>query len=78
MTNRYLTWNQEAKTISSILEKAPTIDKSKRIGPQEFKIRQDNVIAALDKNGIDVALVYSDEHYCGDVPYLGGNTNITN
>jgi Xaa-Pro aminopeptidase len=77
MTKRKISWAEEARTVSAILEKAPIIDKQKRISPEEFKIRQDNVIAALDKKGIDVALVYSDEHYCGDVPYLGGNTNIT-
>lgn len=35
------------------------------------------VQTALAENGFDVGLVFSDEHYCGDVPYLGGNTNIT-
>jgi len=77
MENRNILWMEEAKTISRILEQAPKIDKFKRIGSEEFRERQGNVIKRLDEQGIDVALVYSDEHYCGDVPYLGGNTNIT-
>src|SRR5664279_5251778 len=24
-----------------------------------------------------VGIVFSDEHYCGDVPYLGGNINVS-
>lgn len=77
MDNRNLTWIEEAKTISRILGQAPKIDKFKRIKSEEFRERQKNVIKKLDEQGIDIALVYSDEHYCGDVPYLGGNTNIT-
>ncbi len=76
MKNRDISWMKEAKIISRILEQVPKIDKFKRIGSEEFRERQDNVIKRLDEQGIDVALVYSDEHYCGDVPYLGGNTNI--
>ena len=30
----------------------------------------------LQKHGHTVGLVFTDEHYNGDVPYLGGNTNI--
>lgn len=77
MTERSKQWLKEAKTISKILEKSPDIDKNKRITTQEFKKRQQNVIDALDKNNLDCAFVYSDEHYCGDVPYLAGNTNIS-
>ena len=32
---------------------------------------------ALAAAGFDAGIVYSDEHYHGDVPYLGGNTNIS-
>ena len=77
MTDRQKQWLKEATTISKILEKSPEIDRGKRITTEEFKARQKNVIDALDKNGIDCAFVYSDEHYCGDVPYLAGNTNIS-
>lgn len=68
---------EEAKVISKILSSSPKIDKNKRIEIDEFKERQRKVIEAITKEGIDVAIVYSDEHYNGDVPYLGGNTNIT-
>ena len=29
------------------------------------------------QTGCDAGFVFSNEHYEGDVPYLGGNTNIT-
>jgi Xaa-Pro aminopeptidase len=58
------------------LSRAPAIDKDLRIAPAEFRARQQKVIAALQTQGLSCALVYSDEHYNGDVPYLGGNTNI--
>lgn len=45
--------------------------------PEEFKRRQDLVGKALKDNGFDAGIVFSDEHYCGDVPYLGGNTNVS-
>jgi len=77
MSFRSRQWLEEASTISKILEEAPFIDKSKRIGTEEFKQRQRNVIDALAANGIDCAFVYSNEQYSGDVPYLGGNTNIS-
>lgn len=70
-------WLEEAKIISKVLEKSPNIDKEIRIKTEEFKARQKKVIDALSKNGIDAAFVYSNEHYNGDVPYLGGNTNIS-
>ncbi|MHA1147339.1 MAG: M24 family metallopeptidase [Promethearchaeota archaeon] len=44
---------------------------------EEYKRRQDIVNAALQENGFDIGVVFSDEHYCGDVPYLGGNTNTS-
>ncbi len=77
MSFRSRQWLEEASTISKILEEAPFIDKSKRIGTEEFKQRQRNVMDALAADGIDCAFVYSNEQYSGDVPYLGGNTNIS-
>ena len=44
--------------------------------PEEFRRRQDLVKQALAAGGYDLGVVFSDEHYCGDVPYLGGNTNV--
>jgi hypothetical protein len=77
MDNNYYQWSKDAIVISKLLSNASRIDKGKRIQEKEFKERQRKVIEALNKRGIDAAFVYSDEHYNGDVPYLGGNTNIT-
>lgn len=77
MVNRNSEWLREAKIVSKILSNAPSIDKERRIGSEEFKERQEKVIDAILKEGIDAAIVYSDEHYNGDVPYLAGNTNIS-
>lgn len=42
----------------------------------EFQRRQTSVKTALAQAGYDVGVVFSDEHYCGDFPYLGGNINV--
>lgn len=70
-------WVNDAKIISDILANAPSVDKNLRINESEFRARQQKVIEALKVADIDAAFVYSDEHYAGDVPYLGGCTNIT-
>ena len=77
MSSRSSEWLEEAKIISKIISNSSSIDKNVRIEPEEFKQRQKKVIDAIIKEGIDAAFVYSNEHYNGDVPYLGGNTNIT-
>lgn len=77
MRERMEQWKHEADVVFKILSKSPTIDKSKRIGREEFQDRQKKVVSALSEAGIDAAFVYSDEHYNGDVPYLAGNTNIS-
>ncbi len=77
MRERMRQWKQEADVVSAILEKSSPIDKTKRIGSEEFLARQKKVISNLSEAGIDAAFVYSDEHYNGDVPYLAGNTNIS-
>ena len=75
--NRYKDWLKEAKIISKVLQDSPEIDRELRVSSGEFKRRQDKVMEELGKLGIKAAIVYSDEHYNGDVPYLGGNTNIS-
>jgi len=74
---RFKEWLNEARIIGDILKDAPNIDREFRVSTNEFKRRQQAVIEALEKNGLQAAIVYSDEHYNGDVPYLGGNTNIS-
>lgn len=70
------TWMQKAQKVQKILERAPKFDKELRVEGEEFHRRQQALIAQLEKAGLDCALVYSDEHYIGDVPYLGGCVNV--
>jgi Xaa-Pro aminopeptidase len=70
-------WKKEADIVADILKKAPSFDKGYRIPKEEFQSRWKKVMAALEKAGLSCAIVYSDEHYNGDVPYMGGNTNIS-
>ncbi len=77
MSTRSESWLSEARFVSRVLAAAPAVDRSLRIERAEFQQRQRKVIAALEEAQVDAALVYSDEHYAGDVPYLAGNTNIS-
>lgn len=70
-------WSKQANIIADVLAKAPKIDKTLRVDKTEFQRRQKAVYQALAAAGFDGGIVYSDEHYHGDVPYLGGNTNIS-
>ncbi len=70
-------WSKQANIVADILAKAPAIDKTLRVGREEFQRRQKLVYERLKEAGFDGGIVYSDEHYHGDVPYLGGNTNIS-
>ncbi len=70
-------WHQEAQAVERVIAGAPDIDRHLAIGRDEFQTRQRKVADALARRGLDVGFVYSDAHYNGDVPYLGGNTNIT-
>jgi Xaa-Pro aminopeptidase len=68
---------QEFKQVERVLEATPAIDKSFAISSEEFRRRQEAVARALAGRGFAAGFVFSDEHYDGDVPYLGGNTNIS-
>lgn len=70
-------WQKQADIVKSILAKAPSFDKEYRLGEAEFAARHKKLTRALEAAGFDCGFVYSDEHYAGDVPYLGGNTNIS-
>jgi len=70
-------WSKQANIVADVLSRAPKIDKDLRVGKAEFQRRQKAVYRALAAAGFDGGIVYSDEHYHGDVPYLGGNTNIS-
>jgi hypothetical protein len=68
---------EEFRKIIRILEATPTVDKNFGISTEEFVRRQQTVYAALQARGFEAGFVFSDEHYDGDVPYLGGNTNVS-
>ena len=57
--------------VLDVLKHTPRIDPAFRIGKEEFQERCRKVQNALAENGYDIGFVFSDEHYCGDVPYLG-------
>lgn len=67
----------EFRKVWRILETTPTVDKSFGISRAEFGQRQQRTARALAERGFTAGFVFSDEHYDGDVPYLGGNTNIS-
>jgi Xaa-Pro aminopeptidase len=63
--------------VMDVLSSCPGIDKNLAVPTVEFTRRQKAVWQALEQFDLDAGFVFSDEHYDGDVPYLGGNTNIT-
>jgi Xaa-Pro aminopeptidase len=63
--------------ILDVMAACPGIEKNLAVPKEEFSRRQSTVWNALEQAGLDAGFVFSDEHYNGDVPYLGGNTNIT-
>jgi Xaa-Pro aminopeptidase len=70
-------FREEFHKVEKILETCPTVDKSLAVERAEFEARQKRVANALAEKGLPVGFVFSDEHYDGDVPYLGGNTNVS-
>jgi len=63
--------------LMGILEDAPAIDREFLSPRVEFEERARRLNTALQKAGHAAGFVFSDEHYRGDVPYLGGNTNLS-
>ncbi len=68
---------RDFQKVLEVLADCPGVDKNLAVPPEEFARRQAATWQALEQAGLDVGFVFSDEHYDGDVPYLGGNTNIT-
>jgi Xaa-Pro aminopeptidase len=68
---------QDFESVLRVLTSVDRVDKGLHVPTEEFRRRQKVTWRALESVGVDVGLVFSDEHYNGDVPYLGGNTNIT-
>jgi Xaa-Pro aminopeptidase len=67
----------EFEKIYRILETCEIVDASYMLPTGEFLRRQKLVSDALTGRGLDAGFVFSDEHYDGDVPYLGGNANVS-
>ena len=68
---------QDLERVLKILADTPAIDREYLAPREEFLARVRRVNDALQSQGHTVGVVFSDEHYAGDVPYLGGNTNIS-
>jgi Xaa-Pro aminopeptidase len=67
----------EFDKVEAVMTATPSLDPMRAITTEEFKRRQVKVWEGLEQAGFDAGFVFSDEHYDGDVPYLGGNTNIS-
>ncbi len=72
------TLSKKLKKLETIIEKSSKIDRHFIIPKEEFTERRRKTWKALkEAHNIDVAFAFSDEHYSGDVPYLGGNINYS-
>lgn len=71
-------FSKKLKKLEIIIEKSPKIDRYFSIPREEFVERRRKIWKVLlEGEDIDVAFAFSDEHYSGDVPYLGGNINYS-
>ncbi|MHB9134431.1 MAG: M24 family metallopeptidase [Armatimonadota bacterium] len=70
-------YRHDLDLVMRILEDTRPIEREYLAPKEEFLGRVARVNAALQREGHTVGLVFSDEHYSGDVPYLGGNTNVS-
>ena len=68
---------QDLDRVLRVIEDTPSVDREYMAPREEFQPRVRRVNDALLRHGHTVGLVFSDEHYAGDVPYLGGNTNVS-
>src|SRR5215467_8340540 len=76
-TTPTLSYRDDLDKILRVLQDTPAIDREYMAPREEFQSRVRRTNEVLEKHGHVVGLVFSDEHYAGDVPYLGGNTNIS-
>jgi len=69
---------QEFEMVAAIIDHyQPLVDPCYHAPTEEFVRRHEAVARALGEAGHTVGFVFSDEEYCGDVPYLGGNTGVS-
>ena len=71
------THRADLEKVLRILDETPAIDREYLAPREEFQTRARRMNEAWQGRGHMVGLVFSDEHYAGDVPYLGGNTNVS-
>jgi Xaa-Pro aminopeptidase len=71
------THRQDLERVECILNETPRIDREYMAPKEEFLARAARLNEALARAGHTAGFVFSDEHYSGDVPYLGGNTNLS-
>jgi Xaa-Pro aminopeptidase len=76
-TTRIGELRRDFERVLRVLEQCEVVDKQLQVPTEEFVRRQRKTWDALEAAGLDVGFVFSDEHYDGDVPYLGGNTNVS-
>src|SRR5450432_973804 len=69
--------HDDLKKVLRVLQDTPSIDREYMAPLEEFQARVRRVNETLKQHGHVVGLVFSDEQYAGDVPYLGGNTNVS-
>lgn len=67
----------DLKKVLRVLQDTPSLDREYMAPLEEFQGRIRRVNETLKQHGHVVGLVFSDEQYAGDVPYLGGTTNIS-
>jgi Xaa-Pro aminopeptidase len=67
----------DLERVLKAIEDTPAIDRALAVPKEEFQSRAQKVNDALLRRGHKAGFVFSDEHYAGDVPYLGGNTNVS-
>ena len=67
----------DLERVLRVVQDTAAIDREYMAPREEFQARVRRINEALQRHGHTVGLVFSDEHYAGDVPYLGGNTNIS-
>jgi hypothetical protein len=78
MSDKITRLSNEFPMILKIIEKYQSqVDPTLQIPLEEYQRRQKAVLQSPKANDLELGFVFSDEQYCGDVPYLGGNPNIT-
>jgi Xaa-Pro aminopeptidase len=73
---RFADLRAEFTKVEKVLADTPSVDALFSLPTEEFVARQQKTYEALRQRGASVGVVFSNEQYDGDVPYLGGNSNV--